>query len=251
MPSKKRERPPRRSTEFRFKAGSDGHLAGPMQLTSEETTLLNQFKTPEDFQDYIRSKKYNYQDVFQSFRQALRAKEINCFGGAMMGAAYIYFRQLGPPMVICMEAGHGDSDHNVAVYWKNGRVGSITASRSEALTGRPAIFRSYADLVMSYYPAYQGDGADSAGTNTLRGFCAPVDLRLFGERWLSADDSLVEIESYLYSIPYRKLFHNRPAIYADTIPAGGDFYYFPWVRRELAQDSNGRQWRGFGQLFAK
>jgi len=226
-------------------------LAREMRLNSEETTLLNSFKTPEDFQNYIRSKKYNYKDVFQSFRQAIHARQINCFGGAMMGAAYIYFHHLGPPMIICMEAGHDDSDHNVAVYWMNGRLGSIAASSSEELTGRPVVFDSYADLVMSYYPAYHSDSANSTGTTTLRGFCAPVDLRLFGDRWLSARDSLIEIESYLYSIPYLKLFPNRSAIYADTIPAGGDFYYFPLARREFAQKMYGRKRRGFGRPFTK
>jgi hypothetical protein len=215
-------------------------LARKFGLNSEEMTLLNNFKTPEDFQYYIRSKKYNYKDVFQSFRQAVHAEEINCFGGAIMGAAYVFFHGLGPPMIVCMEAGHDDSDHNVAVYWTSGRLGSLTASRHAELTGRPAIFNSYADLVLSYYSAYHNDSSNDTGTRTLRGFCAPVDLRLFGERWLHATDSLTEIESYLYSIPYLKLFPHRSETYADTVPAGGDFYYLPRSRDEFVRRINGR-----------
>jgi len=215
-------------------------LARKLGLNSQEITLLDSCKTPEDFQHYINSKKYNYKDVFHSFRQAQLAEEINCFGGAIMGAAYVFFSGLGPPMIMCMEASHNDSDHNVATYWTNGRLGSLTASRNAELTGRPAIFNSYADLALSYYPSYRLDASNDTGPKTLRGFCAPVDLRLFGERWLLAIDSLTEIESYLYSIPYLKLFPYKSELYADTVPACGDFYYSPHNRGEFLRRVNGR-----------
>lgn len=199
-------------------------LAERIGLCPKEIQLLASFDTPERFQDYIRDKKYAYQDVFQSFRVACQAEDINCFGGAMMGAAYVMLHGLGPPLMLCMEAGDGDSDHNIAVYWQDGRVGSLTASRHVELTGKPACFKSYEELVLSYYPDYRNC---VGGSHTLRGYSAPIDLSIFRDSWLLSETNLKEIESYLYAVPYRKLFPNDVDIYAGTILACDDFYYAP------------------------
>jgi len=47
-----------------------------------------------------------------------------------------------------------DLDHNIFLYKRDGRYGSVSKSRDNNLLGRPAKFKTIKDLVMNYYPYY-------------------------------------------------------------------------------------------------
>ncbi|MBI2857428.1 MAG: hypothetical protein HYX95_03825, partial [Chloroflexi bacterium] len=146
----------------------------------------------------------------------------HCFSGAMLGAAFIYLNDLGPPLVLRIEA--RDMAHHLAVYWRGGKIGSLGSSRHPELTGKPPRFSSYSDLVLSYYPDYYNDVTNDPTDLTMRGYAGPVDLTIFGRRWLVAEDSLTEIVDYFDRLPHIKLFPGKPEMYAE-FPKKGEFYF--------------------------
>lgn len=208
-------------TSFNFE------LAGVIGLTQKEKEFLHMDSSPEEFQKrLLRDFPYDFEEDgvehFGSFRFALRRGKAHCFTGAMLGAACIYLNDLGPPLVLRIDA--VDMAHHLAVYWKGGKIGSIGASRHAELTGKPPLFTSYKDLVMSYYPDYYNDITNDPSDLTMRGYAGPVDLSIFGRSWLTAEESLTDIVDYFDMLPHIRLFPEKPDIYAE-FKKQGDFYF--------------------------
>ncbi len=202
-------------------------LAGSIGLTETEKQFLREDSTPGEFQKrLVRDFPYDFEEDgvehFGSFRFALRKGQAHCFTGAMLGAAYIYLNDLGPPLVLRIEA--RDMAHHLAVFWRDGKIGSLGSSRHAELTGKPPLFTSYRDLVMSYYPDYYNDVTNDPSDLTMRGFGGPVDLSIFGPGWLVSEDSLTGIVEYFDRLPQIKLFPGKPDMYAE-FQKQGDFYF--------------------------
>ncbi len=205
----------------------DRKLCEQVGLTESEISVLELSRTPEEFQQFINENfPYDYEedgiDNYQSFRTVLKEKKAHCWAGMVMGAAYIFLNNLGPPLIMRIEA--SDMPHQLAVYWKDGKVGSLGASRHTELTGKSPRFNSYRDLVMSYYPHYYNDITNDKNDLTMRGIGGPIDLRMFGTEWLTADRDLTEIVDYLDGVPYSMLFPNKPELYKD-FKTVGKFYF--------------------------
>lgn len=205
----------------------NSELAETTGLTEAEKEFLRLDDYPEEFQKrMVRDFPYDFEeDVeehFGSFRYTLKRGKAHCFTGAMLGAAFIYLNDLGPPLVLRIEA--RDMAHHFAIYWRDGKVGSIGSSRHIELTGKAPHFTSYRDLVMSYYPDYYNDITNDPSDLTMRGFAGPVDLSIFGYRWLVSEDNLIEIVQYFDKMPHIKLFPDKPEMYA-PFQKHGDLYF--------------------------
>jgi hypothetical protein len=184
-------------------------------FTKEELKIIKMCNTPEKVQDFLDSLKYNFEEdgieTYRSLRGVIKHKTAHCFEGAM-SAASIMSQHGFQPLIICMEA--SDIDHNIFVYWNHGKVGSIAKSRQVELHGRPPIYDTYYDLVMSYYPHYYNWFTQDKSDITMRGW-AIIDLNIFSTDWITSKN-ISFIENYLYAIPYKRLF-----------PKNEDsFYYF-------------------------
>ncbi|MBI4182155.1 MAG: hypothetical protein HY520_04275 [Candidatus Aenigmarchaeota archaeon] len=201
----------------------DAERARALGLEAAEIDLLASHPTPESFQHFLLTLPYDKDAYFASFRQMLRRARADCFAGALAGAAWISLHSHGPPLLIHMEA--ADIDHNLALYEREGRYGTLGASRSRSLTGKLPVFPSLRELVLSYYQDYNDTDPDPT-VLTLRGYSDPVDLRQFGNRWLTAEDNLTDIEDHLWSLRFHKLFPDRPGLYA-RFPQEDGFYLAP------------------------
>jgi len=184
-----------------------------LEFTEEEQNIVKNCNTPERVQEFLNSLDYNFEksgiQTWRSFRGVVKHREAHCFEAAITAAAIL--SQHGfPPLIVCLEA--SDIDHNIFVFWQNGKAGSVAKSRQVELHGRPPIFRTYRDLVMSYYPDYYNWFTQDRSDITLRGW-ALVDLHIFSQNWITTRD-ISFIEEYLYTIPYKKLF-----------PEDKDFFY--------------------------
>jgi hypothetical protein len=216
-------------------------LAKEIGMTQEEIDILACHRTPEEFQEFLKQFPYNMQDydkeTYWSFRKALREGKFDCFSGAMTGAAYILMNNLGPPLIVCIEA--MDVDHNLAAYWRDGKVGSIAASRDPNLTGKPPQFKSYTELAMSYYPFYYNEFTQDKSDISMRGLSMPIDLRVFGYRWITAEENMDEIEKYLYEITYTMLFPGKPGIYEwpPIVKTGNNTYRCPKLSPQDMQEA--------------
>lgn len=205
----------------------NSELAENTGLTEAEKEFLKLDSTPGDFQKrMVRDFPYDFEEDgiehFGSFRYTLRRGKAHCFTGAMLGAAYIYLNGLGRPLVVRIDA--ADMAHHFAIYWRNGKAGSIGSSRHIELTGKPPQFGSYEDLIVSYYPDYYNDITNDPADLTMRGYTGPVDLTIFGHSWLVAENSLTEIVEYFDKMPHIKLFPDRPELYAQ-FQKHGNFYF--------------------------
>ena len=186
-----------------------------IEFTKEELKIIKMCNTPEKVQNFLDSLEYNFEndgvETFRSLRGIIKHKKAHCFEGAV-SAASIMSQQGYPPLIICMEA--SDIDHNIFVYWLDGKVGSVAKSRQVELHGRPPIYETYDDLVMSYYPHYYNWFTQNKKDITMRGW-ALIDLNIFSKNWITSEN-ISFIEDYLYAIPYKRLF-----------PKNEDsFYYF-------------------------
>lgn len=201
-------------------------LARQLELTEEEMEFFARFRDPEEFQAHLTSFDYKYEDGYEScpsVRRAMKEDRLHCLSGAVLSAAYIFLHDRGPPLLVCMEDPY--EDHNIAVFWEDGHVGALGFSKIPELRDRAARFRSYRDLVMSFHPVYNLDGTNG-GVSTLRGFSAPIDLRMF-EGWATAEEDIRGLLDYLYGCPYEALFPDRPELYRGLPPAGDGWYYSP------------------------
>lgn len=175
-------------------------------FTLEELKVIEKLNGPGEVQEFLLNNiEYDFneeKDTNRSFRRVLRDKKAHCIEGVLFASA-VLMQHNYPPLMVSMEA--RDLDHNIFVYKENGKFGSVAKSRDENLLGRPAKFRTIRDLVMSYYPYYWNWWTKDKTDLTIRGY-AKVDLRIFKENWITAEEDANFIEDHLWKIKYRKLF---------------------------------------------
>jgi len=180
-------------------------------FTSEEKKVLATLNTPEKIQRYIKERlEYNFEEdekKVNSFRNVLKTGKADCLEGALFASAIMSFHGY-PPLVVCMEG--RDIDHNIALYKKDWRWGSIAQSRDKNLKGRKPVHRTIKDLVMSYYPYYWDYYSKNQDiTNlSLRGY-TKFSLKSFRENWTTSEKSVDFIVDFLWEAKYRFLFPRK------------------------------------------
>lgn len=169
-------------------------------FTAKEWRIIQQHRTPEQVQQFLRRLPYNWErggDTLRSFRQVVRLNTAHCLEAALVAA--VILEQHGyPPLVVSFES-KDLIDHVIFVFRHEGRWGSVARSRDAGLHGRKPVFRGIRDLVWSYFDPY----VDLTGRIT--GYQL-VDLRaLGGYDWRLASTNMWKVENYLLEIPHRKL----------------------------------------------
>ncbi|MBI3183254.1 MAG: hypothetical protein HYZ28_14040 [Myxococcales bacterium] len=177
-----------------------------MGLTRTEAALVRRLSTPAKVQAWLDTLTYNYEGdgrpTLRTLHRVIRDRTAHCLEGALAAAAIL--RTHGyPPHLVCIEA--RDVDHNLFVYRRGGRWGSVAQSRDPHLKGRAPTHRKLKDLVMSYYPFYWNLRTGDETDLSMRGY-ASVDLSRFEVDWVTADEDPRAIEEHLYAIEYRALF---------------------------------------------
>lgn len=172
----------------------------PDDFTLEERRIIQQHRTPEQVQRFLRKLPYNWEsagDTLRSFRQVVRHNTAHCLEAAL--AAAVILEQHGyPPLVVSFESKDG-VDHVIYVFRREGRWGSVARSRDAGLHGRKPVFRGIRDLVWSYFDPY----VDLTGRIT--GYQL-VDLRVLGAYdWRLAVTNVWKVENYLLEVQHRRL----------------------------------------------
>lgn len=189
-------------------------------LTPAELAVVDGLDTPSRVQDFLRNELgYNFEEeggTAQSAAEVLRSRTAHCFEGAIFAAAMLWYHGR-PPTLVLLEAPQ-DYDHNLVIYWENGRVGSVAMSRHQELIGKPPIFATVRDLVLAYYPDYYSDWTGNRDELTLRGFSEPIDLRRFGMGWVLGPGAWDIYRQYLKGVRLEMLFPTSP---------GEKYYFYP------------------------
>lgn len=189
-------------------------------LTPQELAQVESLDTPSRVQDFLRNElRYNFEENGETALSAvevLRSHTAHCFEGALFAAGMLWYHRR-PPTLVLLEAPQ-DYDHNLLIYWENGKAGSVAMSRHQELLGKPAIYPSIRDLVLAYYPDYYSDWTEERDELTLRGFSEPIDLRKFGSGWVLGPGAWEVYKQYLVGVRLEMLFPVSP---------GEKYYYYP------------------------
>jgi len=189
-------------------------------LTADELALVGRLDSPERIQAWLADQlQYNFEadgETAMGPIRVLRTRLAHCFEGAIFAAALFWYHGL-PPHLVLLEAPQ-DFDHNLIVYTRDGKVGSVSQSRHPELRGKPAVYDSLRELVLAYYPDYYSDWTHDPQDLTLRGFSEPIDLRKFGAAWVTDPEVWEIYRTYTEGVRLEKLF-----------PSGDEdrFYAYP------------------------
>ncbi|HLC03978.1 MAG TPA: hypothetical protein VJK02_13140 [Anaerolineales bacterium] len=178
------------------------------KLKPDQRTLVDRLSDPWALQAFIAEDlSYNFEpDGPTAFGpiEVLKRRTAHCFEGAVFAASVLWYHG-HPPTLVLLEAPE-DFDHNLIVFSQDGKIGSISQSRHRELLGKPPIFDSLRDLVLSYYPDYSSDWTGNRDELTLRGFSEPIDLRRFGTDWVLAEEVWSIYRGFLVGVRFEKLF---------------------------------------------
>lgn len=195
-------------------------------LTAEELALVEHLDSPERIQAWLAEQvQYNFETDGETAMgpiQVLRTRRGHCFEGAILAAALFWYHGL-PPLLVLLEAPQ-DFDHNLIVYTRDGKFGSVSQSRHAELRGKAAVYDSLRDLVLAYYPDYYSDWTHDPQDLTLRGFSEPIDLRQYGSAWVTNAEVWDIYHSYAERARLEKLF-----------PADGEDKYYTYPKEHLTE----------------
>jgi hypothetical protein len=189
------------------------HEAFNVSLTPNERELVDRLDSPEAIQAFLAEEvNYNFEPDGATARgpvEVLRRREAHCFEGAIFAAA-LFWRQGIDPLLVPLEAPQ-DFDHNLIIFTRQGKYGRVSQSRHAKLRGKPPIHASLRDLAMAYYPDYTSDWAHDPNELTMRGFSQPIDLRRYGDAWVTATEVWDIYHTFIEGVPLEKLFPESEA----------------------------------------
>ena len=119
------------------------HAGFRVLLSDQELALARGLDAPEKVQAFLSTEvAYNFEPEGTTAYgpvEVLHRRTAHCFEGAIFAAALLWFHGW-EPLLVLLEAPR-DFDHNLIVYRRDGRWGSVSQSRHEELRGKPAVLR--------------------------------------------------------------------------------------------------------------
>jgi hypothetical protein len=165
-------------------------------LTAAERRRMARLTTPARIQAFLDDVAYSAESVYRCPLRVLRERVGHCFDGALFAAAAL--RRLGyPPLILDLLPNDADDDHLLALYQVGGHWGAVAKSNFTGLRFREPLYRSWRELVMSYFEAFY----NVAGEKTLRGYTRALNLTPFDQYdWTTRDEPLDRIAERLDEI---------------------------------------------------
>ncbi len=161
---------------------------------------IKKLNTPAKIQDFLNRLPFNFEkrgETLKSPARVLREKNAHCFEGALLGA-YLLSLHGHSPLVLHLESEKDDYDHVIAPFRVAGHWGALSKTNHAVLRYREPVYRSIRELVMSYFHEYFLDN----GKKTLRGYSAPLNLNIFGKKWITDEKDLWYIDKKLDKIKH-------------------------------------------------
>jgi hypothetical protein len=166
-------------------------------LSNEQRKLFFSLHSPFAIQSYLDSIPYSTQEYIRCPLQVLRDGVAHCTDGALLATAAL--RRLGYSSILIdlfPEPGT-DDDHILAIFQQDGHYGAIAKSNYAGLRFREAVYRSYRELVMSYF----NDFFNIQGEKTLRYYAGPLNLaRMDQVGWLWDNAGASAVEQHLHNL---------------------------------------------------
>jgi hypothetical protein len=185
-------------------------------LTKEELALLRPLATPQKIQDFLNTLPINWEkegETYYSPRLVLRHRKAHCIEGALLAAAALWLCG-EEPLVMDLKATDEDDDHVVALFRHKELWGAISKTNHATVRYRDPVYRSPRELAMSYFHEYF---VNTTGRKVLRSYSRPLNLRRFGDGWITAEHKLDQIAEAIDWSPHYPMVpgayvrHLRPA----------------------------------------
>lgn len=174
-------------------------------LDKKEVAILKKLNTPQKIQDFINKIPHNYEtkgETCMSPREVLKNKYAHCIEGAMLSATALWINGKDP-LVVHLLTIEDEQDHVIAVFKENGYWGAISKSNHSLLRYRDPVYKNIRELVMSYFNEYYiFDAKKNNGKKSLIGYTNPINLKRFGNGWITSDKNLWEINDFLFHSPH-------------------------------------------------
>ena len=164
------------------------------ELNSKEHRLFARNNTPQKIQTYLDSLSVNFEieeNTLQSPRRVMTSGKAQCFEGALLGAAMLWYHGY-TPMVLDLVTIPGDDSHVVAVFKEGKKWGALSKTNHAVLRYRDAVYASPRELAMSYFHEYFLD----SGEKTLESY-AVFPLGTISKNWIIDSDDLWYIDHAL------------------------------------------------------
>jgi len=146
-------------------------------------------------------------DTHMSPRRVLREGKAHCIEGAVLAAAALTLHN-EPPLIMDLYArdGTGDVDHVVALYKRNNRWGAVSKTNHPSIRFRDPAYRTLRELALSYFHEWF---MNTTGEKTLESYSRPLNLKKFGEGWLTTEEELFWLDDALNEAPHYELIPQK------------------------------------------
>ena len=163
-------------------------------LTPQEKKVFNALNTPQKIQDFLETIPVNFEqsgNTLRSPRNVLKQNTAQCFEGALLAAAILWYHG-HKPLLLDLVTTHNDDSHVVVLYTVQGKWGALSKTNHAVLRFRDAVYASPQELAMSYFHEYFLDN----GEKTLRSY-AVFDLQSISEPWVIDEHDVWYIDQAL------------------------------------------------------
>ncbi len=171
-----------------------------LSFSEKEKSLFKKLNTPAKVQDFLNSLPFNFEKKGETLKSpilALRAKEIHCFEGALLGA-YVLSLHNFTPHVLHLKAVDYDYDHVITPFKKDDLWGALSKTNHAVLRYREPIYKNIRELCMSYFHEYFLNN----GQKTLRQYSMPFNLNNFKNNWITNEKNLWDLDKKLDKIKH-------------------------------------------------
>ena len=176
-------------------------------FTKKEKKLFKKLNSPAKVQDFLNKIPFNFEmqgrkkiEMLKSPILTLRARRAHCFEGALLGA-YILSLHNFPPLILHLQTTSDDYDHVIAPFKIRGYWGALSKTNHAVLRYREPVYKNIRELVMSYFHEYFLKN----GKKTLRKYSSPLNLNIFGKKWVTHRSDLWEIDKALDKVKHHNI----------------------------------------------
>lgn len=173
-------------------------------LSPADYRTLRALSTPGKIQDFLDELPINHEkggETCMSPARVLREQKAHCLEGALLAATCLAL-QRQKPLIMNLKTARGDDFHAVALFRVHGYWGAISKTNHSVLRFRDPVYRNVRELALSYFHEYF---LFEGGKKTLRAYSAPMNLRRFGTKWVSAEEDLWHIADTLATMRHESL----------------------------------------------
>ena len=180
-------------------------MGNKLNLNKKELNFFKKLNTPNKIQDYLDSIPFNHEkkgETVMSPAKVLKEKKAHCIEGSLFAGTALWLNNIEPIIINLKVSNKKDFDHIITIYKENNYYGAISKTNHNVLRWRDPVYKTIRELVMSYFHEYF---LTTSGKKTLLGYSKPINLKKFGEKWITSKENLWDIAEKIYDLPITKI----------------------------------------------